>query len=266
MARYLQRYVGQYRVIAEYDKTTNDFPRITEGCNKGMLDPSFDDLFIPCRAKGKIYHVGGSNLQYYCPSLGRGHNIIKNIYLEQIGSIDKHITINIYKDKDGEDKENKTYNYEAIYNELIENGLIHDIEDTDSEVLFKFKAKNIDTIAKYVEPKTFGASISPFSKRNLRREKYNIPSEDLAQYKKITAIIPKGGMRVYVDMNNAFLDSLVGRKHKNNNIKEDMQRSGLKVREYIHKINKWNEYITFIKNYLDGVYGGLKYNEENCTV
>ena len=41
-------------------------------------------------------------------------------------------------------------------------------------------------------------------------------------------------------------------------IKKDMQKSGLKVREYMHKINKWNEYMTFIKKYLNGVYGGLK--------
>ena len=260
MARYLQRYVGTYRVLAEYDKATNDFPRIPEGCNEGMLDPSFDDIFIPCRAKGKIYHVGGNNLQYYCPSLGMGHNIIKNIYLEQIGSIDKYIVTNIYKDKDGRDKESKIYNYEAIYNELNKNGLIYDIEDTDSEVLFKFKAKNIDIIAKYVEPKTYGAGINPFSKKNLHREKYVIPSEELALYKEITAVIPKERMRVYIDMNKAFLDSIKGKKHKDNDIKKDMQRSGLKVREYIHKINKWNEYMTFIKKYLNNVYtyGGLK--------
>ena len=240
MARYLQRYVGTYRVLAEYDKATNDFPRIPEGCNKGMLDPSFDDLFITCRAKGRIYHVGGSNLQYYCPSLGRGHNIVKRIYTDIIGEI------------------KEPFDYESLYNELTKDGLIYDIEDTDSEVLFKFKAKNIDIIAKYVEPKTSGASINPFSRKNLHREKYVIPSEDLALYKEITAVIPKEGMRVYIDMNKAFLDSIKGKKHKDNDIKKDMQKSGLKVREYIHKINKWNEYMTFIKNYLDGVYGGFK--------
>jgi hypothetical protein len=80
----------------------------------------------------------------------------------------------------------------------------------------------------------------------------------LALYKEITAVIPKEGMRIYIDMNKAFLDSIKGKKHKDNDIKEDIQRSGLKVKEYIHKINKWNEYMTFIKNYLDGVYGGFK--------
>lgn len=240
MARYLQRYVGTYRVLAEYDKATNDFPRILEGCNKGMLDPSFDDIFIPCRAKGKIYHVGGNNLQYYCPSLIRGHNIVKSIYINTVSQI---------KDP---------FDYETLYNKLTKNGLIYDIEDTDSEVLFKFKAKNIDIIAKYVEPKTYGAGINPFSKKNLHREKYTIPSEELALYKEITAVIPKEDMRVYIDMNKAFLDSIKGKKHKDNDIKKDMQKSGLKVREYIHKINKWNEYMIFIKKYLDGVYGGFK--------
>lgn len=40
--------------MAEYDLTTNDFPRD----ENGTIDSSFDDLYIKCRQKRKIYYVG----------------------------------------------------------------------------------------------------------------------------------------------------------------------------------------------------------------
>lgn len=46
MFRYLMRYVGTYRVKAEYDETLGDFPH----------DENFEDLYIPCQ-KGVIKHT-----------------------------------------------------------------------------------------------------------------------------------------------------------------------------------------------------------------
>ena len=52
MYRYLLKYVGTYRVKADYDYATEDFPRTADG----GIDASFDDLYIPC-VKGIIKHT-----------------------------------------------------------------------------------------------------------------------------------------------------------------------------------------------------------------
>ena len=70
---YLSRYIGKYRVLADYDKSTNDFPREYDGSY------SDNDIYILCSNKGKIYHYGNSKLCFYCPSKIRGHNILKAI-------------------------------------------------------------------------------------------------------------------------------------------------------------------------------------------
>ena len=42
MYRYLEKFIGTYRVMAEYDLQTNDFPRDEEG----NIDKSFEDLYM----------------------------------------------------------------------------------------------------------------------------------------------------------------------------------------------------------------------------
>ena len=51
MFRYLEKYVGTYRVLAPIDLDTKDFPKD----DKGHIIDSFDDLYIPC-TKGIIKH------------------------------------------------------------------------------------------------------------------------------------------------------------------------------------------------------------------
>ena len=45
MSRYLQnkKVFQKYRVVTEYDKNTNDFPRD----DNGNIDKSFEDIYIP---------------------------------------------------------------------------------------------------------------------------------------------------------------------------------------------------------------------------
>lgn len=230
MARYLQKYVGTYRVLAEYDKHTNDFPRLEDD----SLDPSFDDLYIPCGSKSKIYHIGGRNLQAYIPSIGRGHNIILKIYNDAIG-------------------ETESRNYESIYKTLTDNGIIFDIEENNEEVLFKFKADNIDLISEIMKARTSGKGISPFAKSNLGKSKYDIPLEDLTVYKKLTSKIDKVDIRKYTDINNGFMDKIV-KKTKGytlSNLKADIRKTGLKTKEYFHSVGLWQEYIKHIEGELE---------------
>lgn len=170
-----------------------------------------NDVYIDCQHKGQIFHYGKAVLQFYTPSKGRGRNIIKAIK-EDFGD-----------------------------------SIIYNIEETDSEVLFKFNSKYMTTLESYLQPKTNGADRSPFSTKNLPKTKYIIPDEDLLPYKEIVSKIPQNQLISLVHTTNSFLQSLATKKNTWENIKADMAIKGLKGKEYIHAIHKWNEYIGYIK-------------------
>ena len=174
-----------------------------------------NDIYIDCYNNVRVFSYGHGVLECYVPSLGRGHNIIKSIQSDF-----------------GED-------------------IIFHIEETDSEILFRFHAKNMKKLEKYLKPKTSGASISPFSTRNLPKNKeYKIPDEEFAMYKNNVAKIPKERILSLTHMTNYYLKSLVTKKNSWEDIKADMALKGLKSKEYIHSIGKWNDYITYLEDNL----------------
>ena len=126
--------------------------------------------------------------------------------------------------------------------------LIFDIEETDSEVLFKFSAKHDDKIISLLKPKTLGASISPFSSKNLPRDKnYKIPDEVLKEYKDITSNLPTNKLILVGKYTNNFIKSLATKKNTYDDIKNDMALKGLKGKEYIHSIGLWDKYIDYLR-------------------
>lgn len=170
------------------------------------------DIYIDCQFGNQIYHYGQSILQAYIPSLIRGHNIINQIY------------------SDGK------------------SDIIFDIEETDTEVFFNFNSKHIDYIASLLKAKTNGANISPFSSKNLPKNKeFKIPEEELVKYKNIIQNIPKECILNLSHMTNSYLKSLSNRKRKWEDIKADMALKGLKGKEYIYSIGKWEDYIKYLK-------------------
>ena len=172
-----------------------------------------NDIYIDCQHNIQISSWGRGILEAYVPSLIRGHNIVKAI-----------------KSEFGED-------------------IIFDIKDTDSEVIFKFKANYMIDLEKYLKPKTSGANISPFSTRNLAKNKtYKIPDEELEQYKQIIAKIPKKHILSLTHTTNNYLKTLVSKKNTWEDIKADMVLKGLKGKEYIHSLDKWNDYIKYLND------------------
>ena len=172
------------------------------------------DCYIDCQYGNKVFHYGRDILQAYIPSTGRGHNIIK--------------TIND-----------------------IDTSIIFDIEETDSEILFKFKYTNSDIVIPLLKPKTSGANISPFSSKNLPKNKdFKIPDEELSLYKDIVAKIPSERILTLTHNTNNFIKSLATRRNPIEKIKADMRLKGLKGKEYIYAIGKWNEYIKYLKEKL----------------
>ena len=178
------------------------------------LDGTLEDIdcYIDCKYGNRIYYYGRNVLQAYIPSIIRGHNIIK--YIQE------------------------NYNSDIIYN----------IEETDSEILFKFNVKNDDKVIPLLKPKTSGANISPFSSKNLPKNKtYKIPDDELSLYKSIVAKIPQERILSLTHMTNSFIKSLVTKNNTWEDIKTDMAMKSLKGKEYIHSINKWNDYIKYLE-------------------
>ena len=189
--------------------------------DKGELENN-QDIYIKCAKGIRIYHYGGSTLLAYIPSKGRGRNIIKNESIKDF---------------------------------------IFDIEETDSEVLFKFKDKHMEEIASVLQPQVSGASMSPFSSKNLPKKKCILTNAQIEEYKKIISIVPQDDKLKVSHINNIFLSEILCKKHhiSAQNAKAEMKKELLKLLDYISFKGMWNEYI----NYLGKEVGKLYEETEN---
>lgn len=263
MSSYLMtKYKGVYNLRAEIDLRTNDYCRT----DKGELE-NYSDIWIECEGKGRIYHYGKSILQYYQPSLQRGHNIIKKMYVELCnGDIDKIseqvniINVNI-KEQNKLKKDDEEFTklkiktiYDFIYPELLNLDLISNIEETDEEILFKFKTSNLDKLSDFLKPKStcfWNPFSSKYLKQNVRKtgNKYIVSQEDLQAYKDITSLIPKGDMRIYVEVNKLFMKKISTKDHTLETIRNEIKVKGMKAYEYFNYLGEdtWNKYLKFLK-------------------
>lgn len=244
------KYKGTYRLRTEVDKLTNTFPREYTG---QFTD---SDVYIDCEKGVHIYHYGNRTLECYIPSLKSGRSMVKSIYRDFINKPNTETTINEYDvERDGKTihvvKENISIIDKELFNkELNSNSIIWNVVETDSEVLFRFNAKHITDLESYLKPKTNGADRSPFSTKNLPKTKYIIPDEDLVSYKEIVSKLPQNQLITLVHTTNSFLKSLSTKKNPLENIKADMALKGLKGKEYIYSIGKWNDYIKYLEKEL----------------
>lgn len=244
---YFKRYVGTYRVKADYDQDTNDFPRL----DNGQLDPSFDDLYIDCKNGIQIRHGTGSVLSCYIPSKSRGINILKRIYEDKVS---EKLPV--------ETSKTQKY-YDNLCKQLKESKVVVDAEVLDFEAFFAFQAKDIEYFAKLVGAKTSGAGISPFSIKNLPKASYKIPEQDIKLYNEAIKNVPtkevdlKGKPRTMIDglvvkqINSKFDKIIAKSQPKGFDIEKDRKLKGLRGKEYIHSLGNdmWIQYCEFIKNY-----------------
>lgn len=121
--------------------------------------------------------------------------------------------------------------------------VIFDVEETDKEVLFKFNVADVDIIVTTIKPKTNGASISPYSSKNLPKgEKYVIPQDHISTYTNL--VIGADGLRV------ARLTSDFIKKYMQN----VQNPNRYKGKEFIHSSGEeyWNSFIDFLKESIHG--------------
>lgn len=177
------------------------------------LNGTFEDIdcYIDCYNNIRVFYYGKSILEAYIPSLTRGHNIVKAI------------------------------------KEAFGQGIIFHESENSSEVLFRFKACDMGKLEKYLKPKTNGANISPFSSKNLPKNKgYKIPDMDLLPYKNILEQIGQKRVIELTHMTNSYLKMLATKKHTWDDIKQDMALKGLSGKKYIHSIGEWEKYIDYL--------------------
>lgn len=241
------KYKGVYRLRTPYCEKTKQFPREYNG---QFADA---DVYIDCANNVQIHHFGRGVLEAYIPSLQSGRTMLKFIYRDLINKNNTETNISEYEvTRNGETvqvkKETITILDEEIFkNDIEKSNLILNIEETDSEVLFRFHSKHMKQLEPYLKPKTSGADISPFSSRNLPKTKYTIPDEDLNAYKEIVSKIPKNELISLVHITKKFLETYAKKNLKGIDIKADMALKGLKGKDYIHSIGAWDKYIEYLK-------------------
>lgn len=216
------KYKGTYRILAELDKVTNDIPRDSKG------NASEDvELYISCHYGNKITEWGHDTngrilLTAYIPSIGRGRNIKKAMDAQGVPYTNYH--------------------------------------ETDDEVEFRFKPKDITSIAELMKAKTSGANISPFSVKNLPKANVEIPSDEIERYKAIVADVNKGDLLIIHKITTSFLTNVLNRKcrktDKSFNYVEDMRKlmMGRMVKEYIFTKGFWEDYLTYLKKEINKFY------------
>lgn len=104
----------------------------------------------------------------------------------------------------------------------------------------------MDKLEKFLKPKTSGAGISPFSSKNLPKTKYSIPDEDLKPYQEIVEKVGRERLLELTHATNRYIKTLATKKNTIENIKADMALKGLKGKNYIHSIGKWEDYIKYL--------------------
>lgn len=248
MANYLlTHFKGKYRLLCDVCVDTNDFPRKSDGTYED------NDVYINCENKVRIYHYGNGVLQVYVPSIQKGRNILKLYYRDFINSANTVTEVKEYDiERNGDNihivKEmisiidNKLYESE-IYNDLT----IFNLYETDEEVLFRFKARDMNKLEKYLKPRTNGANISPFSSKNRVKNKYEIPSGDLIRYKDLIKDLPKEQLVLLGKEVRNFLKTLANKKKSYEEIKTDIIKNGFGNKEYIHSIGKWDNFLECIE-------------------
>lgn len=212
----VNKYKGKYRVKAHYDLHTKDFIRDDEG----NLDPDFGDFYLSGRSGIEVKHGVGAELACYIPKLQLGNNILKSYYDSVIGN---------HGDK----------SVDKIVSELKDGGYVNDVDILSTEIFFTFDADHLDALAPIIKLKTSGASISPFSTRNLPKTPYTIPKADMDKYKKAKDGL--SGLEI-ARLNEQFIA-----ENFDSDFKTNLRKEMLKPVQYFHKHKMWDRYCEFIE-------------------
>lgn len=252
MDYYLKKYIGKYRVVTELDLKTGDFCR---DHNDNLCNDQ--DIYIKCSHGIRVSHYGEDILEVYIPSIGRGRNIIKDIYAI---AYPEKTQKEKYETKNGNIRENIIILDPAHFiDHEHENDILLDGYETDEEVIFKIKDDDLDKIIHLLKPVISGASISPFSSRNIKKEynEYPYTDEQIERYKNTISAVPKEDMLFINLWNKEFLNTTVKKELRFANIEQlniDMKNGKRKTRDYIYYHGFEDKYISFMEGKINDRY------------
>ena len=226
MNNYLYKhYKGKYRVLADYDWDTNDFPRDEQG----NIDEDFNDFYIPGKKNIEIRHASQNVLGCYIFSIGLGRNVLALIYEQELN-------------KQAPKK------LEKIAEELINNNIIIDITYYDGEILFLFKAPHLEDWDKIFKLKKSGANISPLSSKNLPKSDYTIDKADEKRYNDLLINCDKTQKMLIAKRSVNTISEKLTKKQK-----AEMKKLNMKPKQYIHYIGKWDKLLDEVKKEIKNV-------------
>ena len=211
MSRYLERYIGTYRVLLPVDKNTNDFPR---NPTTGKIET--DDYYIPCKKSGKYL----AEITHY------KDDVLTALVFSPI-SPEKHNLIKLCQEKGVE---------------------IVEIVSGTGEFLLRFHAKDMDVVADFLGATTQGKNIRPFSIKNLPKSDYTIPPQDLADYDDVISVVPKDDKLLIAKLTSKFLEERV-EKSIGRSIEKELRlhKMSRQQKEFIHMKGLWTEYLEYLK-------------------
>lgn len=241
----LYEYKGRFRLRAPICELTHDFAHKSDGGYEDI------DLYIDCKDGIKVFYYGKGQLEIYVPSLQRGHNILKQLYYENINSNNVEVKENKIM-RDGKEVVRITYSIidkDQYESELKSSKFFYDIRELDSEVIFRIRRQNFEKLIPIIKPKTSGANIYPFSSKNLPKRKYEIDAEQFGEYKDINGSIPKENKLILSKITSNFIHNIMAKKkqYKSVDMTKLMRKKMLSGKEFIHEEGFWDEYIKYLK-------------------
>ena len=220
MDNYLYKhYKGKYRVLADYDYDTKDFPRNEQG----NIDEDFADFYIPGRKNIQIRHGERDNLGCYIFNRTLAKNILIAIYEKEL---------------------NKTApkKIETVATKLLNENIITEFTDYDGEFMFMFKSHWLDDWCDIFKLKKSGANISPLSPKNLPKSEYVIDKDDEMVYNELFNNLTKTQkMQIAKKAVNNVAEKLTKKQ------KVEMKTLCMKPKQYIHYVGKWNKLIDEVR-------------------
>lgn len=166
------KYVGTYSVLAEYDRSTNDWVRD----EYGNLDESFEDFYIPLEDdKGRILYYYDKILILYITGDSALYRKLKNIQ-----------------------KKNPVKKAKELG--------IHDLSGS-GEGFIHINEKDLPKYLEYITPKTTNKKRDPFDYRNLPVP-YKIPKKDLKDSEEIISKINSQGNFKFANLSRKFIKTV----------------------------------------------------------
>jgi hypothetical protein len=226
MNNYLYKhYKGKYRVLADYDIETNDFPRDEQG----NIDEDFNDFYIPGKKNVQIRHAGNNKLGCYVFSTTLGRNILASIYERELNK-------------------NPPKKINTLADELIKENIITEITYYDGEILFIFPASYLEQWHDIFKLKKTGANISPLSSKNLPKSQYVINKKDEEEYNTLLKDLNKQQKLLITKRATNNITSKFTKKQK-----AEMRQLCMKPKQYIHYIGKWDKLLNEIRKEMKNV-------------